>query len=61
MSRQRMTISWDDLNSENVEKKIQQQQAISQARDHYEHAQFGGFFGYRQDRDESDVHVVLLL
>src|SRR3954469_1587935 len=39
MSRQRMTISWDDLNSENVEKKIQQQQAISQARDHYDHAQ----------------------
>jgi hypothetical protein len=34
-----MTISWDDLKSENVEKKLQQQQAISQARDHYEHAQ----------------------
>ena len=32
MSRQRMTISWDDLKSENVEKKLQQQQAISQAR-----------------------------
>jgi type III secretion system (T3SS) inner membrane Yop/YscD-like protein len=39
MSRQRMTISWDDLNSENVEKKLQQQQAITEARDHYEHAQ----------------------
>src|SRR5881227_1519239 len=39
MPRQRMTISWDDLKSENVEKKLQQQQAISQARDHYEHAQ----------------------
>src|SRR5438105_5108754 len=39
MSRQRMTISWDDLKSENVEKKLQQQQAISQARDHYDHAQ----------------------
>ena len=39
MSRQRMTISWDDLKSEDVEKKLQQQQAISQARDHYEHAQ----------------------
>src|SRR5881227_1031709 len=39
MPRQRMTISWDDLKSENVEKKLQQQQAISQAREHYEHAQ----------------------
>src|SRR5438045_7254098 len=39
MPRQRMTISWDDLKSENVEKKLQQQQAISQARDHYENAQ----------------------
>lgn len=39
MSRQRMTISWDDLKSENVEKKIQQQQAISQAREHYDSAQ----------------------
>ncbi len=39
MPRDRMTISWDDLKSENVEKKIQQQQAISQAREHYESAQ----------------------
>src|SRR5256885_5429448 len=39
MPRQRMTISWDDLKSENVEKKIQQQQAITQAREHYDHAQ----------------------
>ena len=36
MPRDRMSISWDDLNSENVEKKIQQQQAFVQAREHYD-------------------------
>ena len=39
MARDRMSISWDDLNSESVEKKLQQQEAISQARNHYDHAQ----------------------
>ena len=39
MSRERMTISWDELKSEKVEKKLQQQQAIADARDHYDRAQ----------------------
>jgi hypothetical protein len=34
-----MTISWDDLKSESVEKKLQQQQAISEAREHYDNVQ----------------------
>src|SRR3954469_2986265 len=39
MSRERMQISWDDLKSETVEKKLQQQEAIMQAREHYDSAQ----------------------
>jgi hypothetical protein len=39
MARERMTISWDELNSDKVEKKLQQQQAIADARDHYDRAQ----------------------
>ena len=39
MVRDRMSISWDDLKSESVEKKLQQQDAISQARQHYDNAQ----------------------
>ncbi|HEX3355364.1 MAG TPA: FHA domain-containing protein [Tepidisphaeraceae bacterium] len=39
MPRDRMSISWDDLKSESVEKKLQQQDAISQAREHYDSAQ----------------------
>lgn len=39
MARERMTISWDELNSDKVEKKIQAQQAISAAREHYDRAQ----------------------
>src|SRR3954466_137583 len=36
--QQRMQISWDDLKSETVEKKLAQQQAITQAKEHYEQA-----------------------
>jgi len=32
MSRQRMTISWDDLKSETVEKKLQQQRKEKEAK-----------------------------
>src|SRR4051812_46749807 len=39
MPRERMQISWDDLKSETVEKKLQQQEAIVQAREHYDSAQ----------------------
>jgi len=39
MSRDRVTISWDELNSDKVEKKLLQQQAISDAREHYDRAQ----------------------
>ena len=39
MPRDRMSISWDDLKSDSVEKKLQQQDAISQAREHYDSAQ----------------------
>ncbi len=38
MSDQKMKLSWDDLNSESVEEKIKQQQAIEETRKAYESA-----------------------
>jgi len=39
MSRQRMTISWDDLKSPKVEEKLAQQDAIKVSKEHYNQAQ----------------------
>src|SRR4051812_27572576 len=38
MTREKLTISWDDLQSEKVESKLQQLEAISAAKEHYEKA-----------------------
>lgn len=37
--RERLTITWDDLNTEQVEQKLRQQTARTQAAEHYEHAE----------------------
>jgi hypothetical protein len=38
MTREKLTISWDDLHSDKVESKLQQLEAISAAKEHYEKA-----------------------
>jgi hypothetical protein len=38
MTRDKLTISWDDLQSEKVNSKLQQLEAISAAKEHYEKA-----------------------
>ncbi len=38
MADDKLKISWDDLSSDTVEKKLQEQQAVSSTQEHYEHS-----------------------